>query len=97
MRKRTQFIVLERDKQKRKEFYEYIMKTYKLKKHYPFFKRKFINNVFPFVVDFKENSFWVCESITCCACAAQQHVMISIDEFKRIVAERKDLDNKRRR
>ena len=97
MRKRTQFIVLEGDKQKRKEFYEYIMKTYKLKKYYPIFKRRFINSNFPFVVDFKENSFWVCESVTCCACAAQQHVMISIDEFKRIMTERKDLNKKRKK
>ena len=85
MKKKTQFIVSEGDKGKRKEFYEYIMKTYKLKKHYPFFKIKFINSNFPFVVDFKESGFWVCESVTCCACAAQQHVMISIYEFKRIM------------
>ena len=88
MRKRTQFIVLEGDKDKRREFYEYIMKTYKLKKYYPFFKRRFINSNFPFVVDFGDNSFWISESVTCCACAAQQHVMISIDEFKRIMAEK---------
>ena len=82
MKERTQFIVLEGDKQKRKEFYEYIMSTYHLKKKYPYFKRKFINNKFPFVVDFGDNSFWICESITCCACAAQNHVMVSADEFK---------------
>ena len=97
MRKRTQFIVLEGDKQKRKEFYEYIMKTYKLKKYYPFFKRRFVDSNFPFVVDFGDNSFWVCESVTCCACAAGQHVMISIDEFKRTMIERKDLDKKKRK
>ena len=97
MRKRTQFIVSEGDKGKRKEFYEYIMKTYKLKKWHPFFKRKFINSAFPFVVDFGDNSFWISDSITCCACAASQGVIITIDEFKKIITERKDLDKKRRR
>ena len=85
--KRTQFNVQESDKVKRKEFYEYIKKTYKLKNWYPYRKSKFISSNFPFVVDFKEKMFWVCESITCCAMAAQQHVIFTIDEFKEMVKE----------
>jgi len=40
-----------------------------------------INSKFPFVVDFKRKDFWVCESITCCACAAQNGLIISFEEF----------------
>ncbi len=87
--KRTQFNVQESDKEKRKEFYEYIKKNYKLKIRYPYFKRKFINSDFPFVVDFKEKDFWICDSITCCAMAAQNHVIFTIDEFKEMVKEMK--------
>ena len=80
--KKTQFIVKAAGKEERKAFYEYIMNTYKLEKHYPFFKRRFINNNFPFVVDFKEKSFWISESVTCCACAAQAGVIYTVDQFK---------------
>lgn len=80
--KRTQFIVKVAGKEERKAFYEYIMNTYKVEKWYPFFKRKFINNSFPFVVDFKEKSFWICDCITCCACAAQTNNIFTIDQFK---------------
>ncbi len=67
--KKTHFIVNVAGKQERKAFYEYIINTYKLDKYYPFFKRKFINNDFPFVVDFKDKSFWISESVTSCVCA----------------------------
>ena len=78
---KTQFIVQEADKRKRKEFYNYILRNYHLKKYYPFRKKYFINSSFPFVIDFKEKSFWICDSITCCACAAQNNSIISIEEF----------------
>ena len=81
---RTQFIVKDSDKTKRKEFYDYIKKTYNLNNSYPYFKKNFIKNDFPFVIDFKENSFWICESVTCCAAAAQNGAIITIDEFKRL-------------
>ena len=80
--KKTQFIVNAAGKEKRKVFYEYIGNTYKLDKYYPFFKRRFINSNFPFVIDFKEKSFWICDSITCCACAAQTNNIFTIDQFK---------------
>ena len=85
---RTQFTVNESDLKKREEFYNYIMKTYKLKRWYPFLKRKFIHNKFPFVVDFKDKSFWICESITCCAAAASRHAIFTIDEFKDMTRRR---------
>ena len=68
--KKMQFIVNVAAKEDRKAFYEYIVNTYKLDIHYLFFKRRFIQSNFPFVIDFKEKIFWICDSITCCACAA---------------------------
>ena len=79
---RTQFIVQEANKRKRKAFYNYINAKYDLTNWYPFEKAAFIKSGFPFVVDFKEKSFWICDSITCCACAAQAKVIYSIDEFQ---------------
>jgi hypothetical protein len=86
--KRTQFIVQETDKEKRSDFYDYINKKYKLKNEYPYTKELFVKSNFPFVVDFKERNFWVCDSVTCCAAAASAHVIISIEEFKKIEKER---------
>ena len=79
---RTQFIVAVAGKEKRKAFYEYIVNTYKLDIWYPFLKNRFIKSIFPFVIDFKDQSFWICESITCCACAAQSKVIYTMEMFK---------------
>ena len=89
--KRMQFIVEEFDKNKREKFYYYITKKYDLKIIYPYYKEEFIKSNFPFIVDFKERSFWVCESVTCCAAAASRGVIISIEDFKKIEKERSDL------
>ena len=81
--KRTQYIIREGNINKRKEFYDYIMNKYNFSNiHYS--KDSMINSKFPFVVDFKEKVFWVCESVSCCACAQQAGVIITIDEFKKI-------------
>ena len=85
---KKQYIVKESNKKKREEFYNYIKKTYKLKNCYPYFKKSFVNNSFPFVIDFEDNSFWICKSVTCCACAASQNVIYSINEFKELVLKR---------
>ena len=79
---KTQFIVKVADKDERKAFYEYIVNTYKLDKYYPFFKRRFIKSNFPFVIDFKEKSFWICNSVTCCSHAAQTNNIFTIDQFR---------------
>ena len=78
---RTQFIVNEKDKLRRKEFYDYIVKKYDLENGYPYDRNNFINNSYPFVVDFREKRFWICESITCLACASQSERITTIDEF----------------
>ena len=82
---RKQFIVKESNKKNREEFYDYITCKYKLDVEYPYTKDEFIESSFPFVVDFEENNFWICDSVTCCACAASQHVMFSIDDFKKMI------------
>ena len=83
MKKRTQYIIRESDKVKRREFYDYIMNKYNYKViHHT--KEEMINSIFPFVVYHKDKTFWVCESITCCAAAQQNGVIITIDEFKKI-------------
>ena len=79
--KKTQFIVNVQGMENRTAFYEYIVNTYELDIWYPFSKIKFIKSNFPFVIDFKENSFWICDSITCCACAAQAKVIYTVDQF----------------
>ena len=43
-----------------------------------------INSKFPFVVDHKDKVFWVCESVACCAAAAQNGILITVDEFEKI-------------
>ncbi len=76
---KEQFIVQEPNKKKREEFINYINQKFKLKNYYS--KEEMIESNFPFVIDFQKKDFWVCESITCCACAAQAHKIISIKEF----------------
>ena len=85
---KTQYIVQESDKSKRKDFYDYIVNNYDLKISYPYSKVRFVNDNFPFVVDFKEKRFWICSSITCCAAAASNHAIITIDDFKKLVRRR---------
>ena len=92
---KTQFIVAVAGKDERKLFYEYIVNTYNLDKYYPFFKRQFIQSNFPFVIDFKENIFWICNSITCCACASQAKVIYTVDQFK--VMTKNDYDKYKRK
>ncbi len=73
-----QFIVQEKDIKKRKTFYSYLHNNFKLKDNC----ENIIESTFPFVVDFNDNSLWVCSSITCLACASQSKKIISINEFK---------------
>lgn len=80
---RKQYIVEEKDINKREEFYNYIMDKYDLDIRYPYAKEKFINSVFPFVIDFKENTFWICNSITSLACASQKKLIMTIADFKK--------------
>lgn len=78
-----QYIVSESNIKKREKFYNFIMSNYKIKNMES--KRHMINNEFPFVVDFDEKIFWICNSITCLACASYNKQIITIDEFKKRV------------
>ena len=78
-----QYIVQINGLKERKDFYNYIKKNYKLKIHNS--KYHMIISKFPFVVDFIEKDFWVCESITCCACAQQANKILSKEKFLEIV------------
>ncbi len=68
---------------KRREFYNYLIKKgYKpIERH---ISDNYINNIFPFVIE-ENNTFWICESITCCACAVSQKRIINSEEFKKIL------------
>ena len=79
---KTQYIIQESNKIKREEVYNYIKDNYKLKNKYPYKKEKFIESNFPFIVDFNEKIFWICDSITCCACAASNHQILTLEEFE---------------
>ena len=81
---RKQYIVQESNKNKREKFYDYLKKIYGLNTDYPYTKKYFIESKFPFVIDFKNNNFWICNSITCCALASSNKLIISIEEFKTI-------------
>lgn len=78
--KKEQYMVHDSDIFNRNAFYEYITNKYNLLVRME--RDEMVGSKFPFVVDFKDNSFWVCESITCCACAAQKKRILTIDEFK---------------
>ncbi len=74
-----QYIVKESNIKLRKKFYWEITNNFNLKVLMPI--TKYYYSVFPFVVDFDDESFWVCESITCCAAEAQNNRIITIKEF----------------
>ena len=83
MKKRTQFIIRDGNIEKRKDFYNYIINKYNYR-IVNFTREEMINSNFPFVVDHKEKVFWICKSISCLAIAAQNGLIITIDEFKKI-------------
>ena len=78
--KKEQYIVHDSDIFNRNAFYEYITNKYDLLVRME--RDEMVGSKFPFVVDFKDKSFWVCESVTCCAIAAQKKKILTIDEFK---------------
>lgn len=85
-----QYMVQESDINKREIFFNYIINNYSLDIIH-FSKDRMINSHFPFIVDFDRNEFWVCESITCCACASQKNRIISIDEFMNLTLDKSSI------
>ena len=83
---KKQYIVQVHGLLERNAFYNYIINNFKLNTYYP--REYMIKSIFPFIVDLSTNEFWVCESITCCACAAQNKQIISDDEFYGLIIRR---------
>ena len=79
---KKQYMVQEHGADKRWDFYNYIHDNYNFEEHFFDLRSEIEDTNFPFVVDFKTNLFWMCNSITCCACAAQKNKIISVLEFK---------------
>ena len=85
---KKQYMVQEHGADKRWDFYNYIHDNYNFEEHFFDLRSEIEDSNFPFVVDFKTNLFWICSSITCCACAAQKNKIISTNEFKEKVRKR---------
>lgn len=74
-----QYIVSISDMDERIDFYNDILKRYELT---DLLRDGDIESRFPFVVDFNNNTFWVCTSITCLAAAAQCGKIMTIKQFR---------------
>ncbi len=85
---KKQFMVQEHGIKERWNFYFYIHNNYDIVDHFFNLKEEIESDKFPFVVDFKYNSFWICSSVTCCACAAQRKQIISVNKFKEKVRKK---------
>ena len=73
----------------REIFYNYlIISGYKPVENFK--KQRFIDNHFPFVIE-PNNTFWICESISCCAAAKQIGVMISMDDFFECIKQKDNI------
>ena len=84
MKNKKQYIVHDVDLTKRKELYDYLKEE-----GYIFIdglKEYYVNAKFPFVIE--KNIVWICNSITCCAAAAQNGSIITIEKyFKKVKKE----------
>ena len=79
-----QFIVEAHGYLERALFYEYIHSNYKVK-DINFDKEEMCHSTFPFVIDLQKKKLYILKSITCCAMAAQNKKIISIEKFKECV------------
>ncbi len=78
-----QYIVQSNNIEERRNFYNYLVNNgYKPIENFK--QQNFINNKFPFVIE-HDKTFWICESITCCAVASACGAIISVDEYFNIV------------
>ena len=80
---KKQVIVLCRDTNERKYLYNYLInngfvsKEKKRKKYY-------IDNYFPYVIE-PDNTFWICDSITCLACASSKKLIKTLKDYMNMV------------
>lgn len=82
-----QYIIQCKNINERKSFYNYLIDNdYKPVDN--FRHQNFINNSFPFVLE-PNNTFWICESITCCAAAASCGAIITMQEYFNLTEKQK--------
>ena len=80
---KRQYIIKCSNKTERKELYDYLIENgYKPVENFK--NRDFINNHFPFVIE-PNKTFWVCESVTCCAIASMRNIMITVNDYYEII------------
>ena len=80
-----QYIVQSHNTSERLCFYNYLITNgYVPVKNFQ--NQNFINNNFPFVIE-ANRTFWICQSITCCAAAASCGAIISIDDYFNIIKQ----------
>lgn len=78
---KKQYIVQSNNINEREIFYNFLINN----GYIPVKNNKnYINNKFPFVVE-PNKTFWICESITCCAAAASCGAIITIDQYFNII------------
>ena len=76
---KEQYIVQCKDKKERKYLYTFLINNDYILIH-NFTYQRVLNSAFPFVIE-PNNTFWICESITCCAAAYANNGIISFNEF----------------
>ena len=74
-----QYIVNESNSLKRKELIDFITSKIVLRSYETY--EELINSKFPIVLNFDDNTIWVCNSITSLVCAAQAHKILTLDEL----------------
>lgn len=83
-----QYIVQCNNISERKIFYNYLIgNDYKPVDNFK--HQNFINNNFPFILE-PNNTFWICESITCCAAAASCGAIITMQEYFNLMEKQKN-------
>ena len=90
MKSNKQYIVHDKDINKREELYNYLEKE-----SYTFLdgpKEYYVNNKFPFVIE--NNVVWICTSITCCAAAAQCGAILTTQEYYNALEQNSKTRNK---
>ena len=84
-----QYIVNSKDISERETLYNYLMDNgYQPVENFK--HQEFINNTFPFVIE-SNQTFWICESITCCAAASSCNAIITIYDFFDYINDKKKL------
>ena len=78
-----QYIVQSNNIDERRLFYNYLISN-GFSPIENFKQQNFVNNQFPFIIE-HDKTFWICESITCCAAAASCGAIITIDEYFNII------------